>query len=272
MHARPLIALLLALALLPAEAPGKVDDKPSPRIIEYRDDKVTLSVVNVPAEQIVAEIAKKGKAEVHGSLRDPKPFSGTFDAVPLPEALERLLGAQNFTLTYGDEGLKVIHLKGGPEAPEKPKEAAASGQPEQQAGSDDYPQAWIAAWKAFEHRQPVPIQGKFAELVGKNEVNWDYVVNMAYGYDDPKVRTEAVVAGLKALDDDPDVRDAAFASTSGMSDSELATFARTICKHMAEDFVKRVARHAANPDIKARAKAVLREIRQQERLAPRTGT
>jgi hypothetical protein len=110
----------------------------------------------------------------------------------------------------------------------------------------------------------VPVGGKLAELSGKSELNWDYVANTAYGYDDPAVRSEAVKYGLEALANDPELRARMFETTGSMSDAELAEFARAICKHRAEDFVKRVARHA-DGDIRTRAVGVLRELKQQQR-------
>jgi hypothetical protein len=176
--------------------------------------------------------------------------------------LPRLLGEQNFTLTYGEDGrLKAVELLGGPEAPLPPTKPEA-----QQAAVDDYDPRWIAVWRTFNQRGAIPVEGKLAELTGEHELRWDYVTNMAYGYDeDAAVRSEAVRAGLKALEADPELRDAALESTGALSNAELAEFARTICKHRATDFVKRIARHAERPEIRTRAIGVLRELRLQER-------
>lgn len=249
------------LALLVATAPLRAaTDEGLSVPVRYRDDKVSLRVDNMPVGDVLKEIGRKSGAEIKGELREPHSISGEFDEVPLREALPRLLGAQNFTLTYGEDGkLKAIELLGGPLAPpeKRKKETVAKGK--------DYDPRWITVWRTFEHRRPIPVSGKLAALTGKSELNWDYLVNTAYGYEeDARVRNQAIRLGLKALEEDPELRAAALESTAAMSDTELAEFARTMCRHRAQDFVKRVARLSDRPEIRNRAVAVLRELRHQE--------
>jgi hypothetical protein len=255
---------VIALVVVAAGVGDSLADEGLGTKVRYRDDKLTLRVDKMQVADILKEVARKSGAEIKGNVREPREISGQFDAVPLRDALPRLLGEQNFTLTYGEKGrLKTIELLGGPEEPLEPKQKAEAAA---QAAAGDYDRRWIDVWKTFDHRSKVPVTGKLAELTGEDELNWDYVVNMAYGYEpDARVRSEAVTAGLKALENDPQLRDDVFARTSTMTDAELADFARTICKHNAEDFVKRVARLAERPEIKTRAVGVLRELRSQER-------
>jgi hypothetical protein len=258
-----MLAVVVLLLNLGAPDPVRAEDKLAIPV-RYRNDKLSVNVTDMPLTDVLKELGRKSGAEIKGEVRQPRNVTTEFEDVPLTEALERLLGEQNFTLTYGDDGgLKTVELRGGPEAPTKPKEAAAAAETNE---AKEYDDRWVAVWKTFnQDRGPVPVGGKLAELTGKSELNWDYVVNMAYGYeDDAAVRSEAVKYGLKALENDPELRARMFETTGAMSDAELAEFARTICKHNAEDFVKRVARHA-DGDIRTRAVGVLRELRQQQR-------
>jgi hypothetical protein len=259
------LAVLLLMLLVTGTGVARAEDGLAIPV-RYRDDKLTLRVEKMQVADVLKEVGRKSGAEIKGEVREAREIDAEFDDVPVREALERLLGEQNFTLTYGEDGrLKMVELLGGPEAPLDPKKAEAA----QTASNDaeEYDARWLGVWRTFNRgRDPIPVDGKLAEVTGKDELNWDYLVNMAYGYDDdPEVRSDAVRAGLKALDQDAEFRAQVIEKTGTMSDAELADFARTICKHRASDFVKRIARLAERPEIKTRATGVLRELRMQER-------
>src|SRR5438094_227571 len=64
----------------------------------------------------------------------PRGVSVEFEAVPLAEALHRLLGDQNFALVYGNEGqLKSVRLLGGPQAAAAPSLALGAAPPPSQS-------------------------------------------------------------------------------------------------------------------------------------------
>src|SRR5689334_1934828 len=105
----------------PAKEPEKEAAKPP--TVRYRDDKVSVDLHEAPVETVLQVLAKESGAELVGSTRAEHPLTMSFEDVPLKEALERLVGAQNFTLKYDEHGkLRAIELRGGPEAkkPGKP--------------------------------------------------------------------------------------------------------------------------------------------------------
>jgi hypothetical protein len=71
----------------------------SQRVIEYENDALTLKLEKVPLTDVVAEVAKQSGAQVQGDVLQPRDLTLQLDKVPLKEALERLLGEQNFALT-----------------------------------------------------------------------------------------------------------------------------------------------------------------------------
>src|SRR6185295_18057216 len=106
---------------------------------------------------------------------------------PLREALERMLGAESFVLTYGDkERLKKIELRGGPV--EAPKTAEAP-KPDQPTGDDG---KTPAHWQAVLRSLPVtvPVTGRLRELAGTDAANWDFVLRTASQHDDPGLRAD----------------------------------------------------------------------------------
>jgi len=67
---------------------------------------------------VLAELGRVSGAEIRGAPREPRDLTAKFDDVPLPEALHRLLGDQNFMLKYGEaDRLRMIELFGGPQEP-----------------------------------------------------------------------------------------------------------------------------------------------------------
>src|SRR5262245_49746372 len=102
--ARATASLALAVALCAAAAD---------RVIKYEQDALTVRLTNVPVSEVIEELGRQAGAEIRGQLRTPRDITVEFDAVPLPEALHRLLGDQNFALIYGDRGkLAAVRLLG----------------------------------------------------------------------------------------------------------------------------------------------------------------
>jgi hypothetical protein len=189
-----------------------------------------------------------------------------FEDLPLTVALERVLGPHNFTLTYAEDGkLKAIDLKGGPEEP-----AALTAKAAEEKTPEYVPEhpKWDRVVRTFENRKKVPVHGRLKELSGMDALNWDYLVQASYGVDDAVVRAEAMEIALQALENDTELRDATLSALNQMDDAELAQFVRDNCKHTSEDFLRLLAKTTTRPEWRAKAQAVLRELRKQERTAP----
>ncbi len=97
-----------AVAICAAAAGGPVGA--SEDIVAYRDGTLTVRLEAVPSTDVLAEIARASGAEIRGELHEPRPVSAAFDAVPLREALGRLLPGQAFALRYAGDRLAAIEL------------------------------------------------------------------------------------------------------------------------------------------------------------------
>jgi len=94
---------------------SRAEDQPDARRLEYRDDRLTVDVQGIPVEDLVTELGRRSGAKIRGHICKPRDLSLSFDEVPLSDALERLLGAQNFTLRYGPRNrLVAVELLGEP--------------------------------------------------------------------------------------------------------------------------------------------------------------
>src|SRR5439155_18954301 len=108
---------MLALAVTLPAVPMAAEEA---RRVAYSGDRLTVHARGVPVTEIVAEIGRQSHAQIVGTVSKPHDVNQDVEAAPLLEALERLLGDQNFTLRYGEGGkLRTIRLL-GEAAPTKP--------------------------------------------------------------------------------------------------------------------------------------------------------
>ena len=226
--------------------------------VHYRDDKVSVDARDVPIASVLEAIARESGAELVGTPRTEGTVTVHLEKVPLKEALERLVGAQNFTLKYQEGGaLKAIELRGGQEAAEKPKPEAAAPT----AQGNTTPPKWYAFYKTFDGRDPIPLSGDLKRALGRDEAGWDYLGNTAIASSDPHVRSEAMRAIVNALDHDPEMKEQVLATLGAMSDAELAEFARKSALYRAEDLVRNALRTTSDSELRSRARNVLNELR-----------
>lgn len=113
-----LVVLLAGSVATAAPAPSPPTTIPSPISMAYHDGLLSVRLAGVPLEQVIAELERTTGAEVRGELLDRRKVYKRFDDLPLPQALDRLLGAQNFILMYGGDGSLVVDLLGKPGSPQ----------------------------------------------------------------------------------------------------------------------------------------------------------
>ena len=107
-----------------AQGPTRAADTPAP-VVRYSNDALTVRLTHASVTEVLDEIGRQTGAEIRGQVADVREISADFEAVPLPEAIHRLLGTQNFALVYGEKGnLKALELLGeaasGPVTPSRP--------------------------------------------------------------------------------------------------------------------------------------------------------
>ncbi len=109
---------------------------------EYRDDRLTVHMKDVPVTEAVRALEVATGADVRGKVPDEGAVSIDLDAAPLHEALGRIFGERNFSIIYrGDGQPAAIELFGGPlAAATRPATAPAAGPA---AARDDSP-GWPA--------------------------------------------------------------------------------------------------------------------------------
>jgi hypothetical protein len=117
------LTITVLLASLVGIAPVRANEASRERGLIYRDGHLSGELDGVPLEYALALIASETGADIRGSALDSRPIYKHFDRVPLPEALRRLLGRQNFTLRYDAVGKPTAIELGGTSLPPPAKKA-----------------------------------------------------------------------------------------------------------------------------------------------------
>ncbi len=254
----------LSPAVLPAPPPAAPAASAPPagpeHVIKYEADKLTLHVTGRPLSDVLAEVAQHTGAELRGGVRTPHDVTVAYDEVALPEALHRLLGDQNFTLTYGEGGkLRAIELLGGPQSTPPPA-AIASGVPPATVPMPG-PVSPATFFDVMRRSQPVPVSGKLAGSLGKTTASFEELLDASLHQEDPTVRTEAIRAGLGAIDTQPELRAAVLSSVGTMDDATLGTLLRGMAGAQAEDLAQQIATGARAGELRNKAAGVLQQLR-----------
>src|SRR5437870_7348893 len=169
-------AVLAAVALRPSPALAAAQGSP---IVTYRSDQLSVRLESVPLEDVLAELGRVSGASIRGAPREPRDITAKFDDVPLPEALHRLLGDQNFMLRYGEgDRLRTIELFGGPQEPRDATSTSPAtgsvGSPSPAAGST-MPQNLAVAISLLERHPPVAVTGRLAAKLGGNTATFHQI-------------------------------------------------------------------------------------------------
>jgi hypothetical protein len=229
--------------LLVAAVAAGADETAASRVIRYGDDALTVHVVNVPVMEVLAEIGRQSGAGIRGSLREGREVSAQFDEVPLPQALSRLLGDQNYALVYGRGGkLRAVKLLGGPAGDTVPVALAAARPPGDLA-------------PLLEHQ--VRVIGPVADALGSPMVSLQQLGDLWLQSDDASLRGESASTAFRAMEAQPDIRNSLVDLTQTYSDAELAQLLRGFAGQRAEELASFIASQTRVTELHMKASSVL---------------
>jgi hypothetical protein len=252
-------AVLAAVALRPSPALAAAQGSP---IVTYRSDQLSVRLEGVPLEEVLAELGRVSGAEIQGAPREPRDITAQFDNVPLPEALHRLLGDQNFMLRYGEgDRLRTIALFGGPLEPRDASSTSPAAGSRSPAAGSTMPQSVAVAISALDRHPPVPVTGRLAEALGGNTATFRQLFDAAMQQQDAGLRTDALRASLEAFDAEPALRSSVLRALGGVDDAALGQFLRGIAGSRAEEIANQVASQSQTGELRSRALGVLQRLR-----------
>jgi hypothetical protein len=179
-----------ALGPVPVPVPGQ---------LALQDGKLAAKFVAAPLRQVIEEVSRRSGAQVRwlGHQAEERLISVEFTALPLPEALGRILGRTNFLLFYTavGEGIKLTQIW-----------IFAQDTDGEQSGLTRQPSA------VEEDAEPdaIPIDTLIQTAVSRAEpaVRIDAIARLGeYAQQDPRV--EGILSHLAANDGSPQVQAAA---------------------------------------------------------------
>ena len=250
------LACRLAAVAVGLAAPAAWSDEGAPeRVIRYERDTLTVHVTSMPVTEVLDELGRQSGAKIQGQMRDPRVLSVEFEAVPLADALHRLLGDQNFALVYGNEGqLKSVRLLGGPQAvPAAPATAAAS--------PANQPAAPASVMDALANHPPIPVTGRLGDVIGGHDATLLQLADLGVHHADATVRAQAARAFIAAVDTDPTLRASVLTQLNAMDEGTLSNLLRNAAGAHAEEVAMQILANARATEIRSKASAVLQRLR-----------
>ena len=210
-------------------------------------ERLGLRARDVPAAEVLEAVTKATGAALRGRQAPGTRVTLAFDPIPVPEALQRVLGDRSFTLRYGEGGrLLAVEVGGGPEetAP-RPRPGAPVGE-------------LLAAADAHGR---IAVDGELAAALGSDHATFGQLADAALRDSDADVRVEAMAAGLRAIEADPGLGRALEAALDDADAATTGDTLRTVAGARAEELAAYVATRAAGAGLRARAGRVLESLR-----------
>ena len=100
----PRVAGLLIVAIVALLGAPAAQDTPPEPAVTWADGFVSAKFDRVPADEALAALARETHAEVRGELQDRREVTAHFEHARFGDVVYRLVGEQNFTITYDAAG------------------------------------------------------------------------------------------------------------------------------------------------------------------------
>ncbi len=230
---------------------GWAADEVPPHVVRYDDDVLTVRLGAVPISEVLQELAAQSGAEIRGQVREPRDVTAAFDSVPLPEALSRLLGDQDFALVYGSGGrLKAVRLLGSDAVSvQAPAPASAKRPP--------FPGALPGLIDAH---APVPVTGAVADALKSDSATLRQLLELTLNHPDAAVRAEALRTGIASVEADRDLYVAVLDEIDHTDSAFLANLLRSSAGDRADELATHASQEAHAAGFRLMATSVLQRL------------
>jgi hypothetical protein len=212
-------------------------------------------VSGVPLDDVLKAVVAPSNGEIRGSVKEPHDVTIDFEDMPLQDGLGRMLGAQNFVLTFREDGaLRTITLLGGPQ--ESSSEARIVKAP----GTPTAPS--VAPGDMMQRSVPVPPGGKLAQFLGgQPTATLQQLLDVTLRQDDASLRVEAMRAGMGAIDSQPDLKAMVVKSLTETDDHTIETALQAMAPDRAREIMSQMAAITRTPEIRTRTTQLLLHMR-----------
>lgn len=239
---RVLAILLAATLAVPAHA---ADEAPEP-VISLQGERLTVRVTGVSLEEVLQRFASASGAEIRGGVTTPRDVSVEFEDVSVQDGLARLLGDQNFMLTYSGGKLTRVTLLGGPQdAPVTKVVKTGEGVP--QSFSELIQSRMIS----------VTPGGRLSRFLGKDSATLQQIIDIGLRNEDRGLRTEALRMAVQAVDGQPDLNAATIDTLGAMDDSQLLAVFRATARENTREVLAQMSTLLRTNELRTRSLKLL---------------
>ena len=223
-------------AILACGSPGLAAD---PLAVSFDGGRLTVHADGVSRDELLAAVARETGMAIDGAALDARVVSKHFDALPLDEALDRLVGRQNFVVRYGANGApERIQLLGMPSPP--------PGTATERAAD---------AIRLLVAQPPVALPPAAAKALGGARLPVAQVL-AGFRHADPGVRDAAVQALVGVVEANP----ALLSAIRRLSAEQLAQFVSANAGPFSADVAGRLQRAARDPTLKTNLSATVAQL------------
>jgi hypothetical protein len=239
-----------------APCSGSSAEEATARVVRFQDDVLTVRLRNVPITDVLQDLAAQSGAEVRGQVREAREVTATFDAVPLPEALGRLLGDQAFALVYGSGGrLKTVRLLGSDGVSIRASAPTPPGERPPFPG---------LLPRLIERHAAVQVTGTVAEALHSNFANLRQLLDLSLHHADATVRAEAMHTGLATVEADHDLYLAVVEELDHTDSEVVASMLRAAAGEHADEVALGVSQGPYVAKFRLMASSVLQRLRRPD--------
>ncbi len=241
-------AILLAVALA---APVHAADEASPAsVVNVQGERLTVRVTAMSLDEVLKRFATATGAEIRGGVVTPRDVSVEFEDVPMQDGLARLLGDQNFMLTYRDGKLSRLTLLGGAlDAPVTKVVKTEHG------GTPETPQTFSQLIQS--RTVEVTPGGRLSRFLGKDSATLQQLIDIGLRNDDRGLRTEAMRMSIQAIDGQPDLQTATVEAIGAMDDNQLMAVFRATARDHTKEVLSQMATMLRTNELRTRSLRLL---------------
>jgi hypothetical protein len=252
---------MLAAALVMCTLAAAADEPAaSGRVIRFENDTLTVRLVRVPVTDVLAELEHQTGATVRGSLLDPREVSAEFKAVPLSQALARLLGDQNFALVYGEGGrLRALTLLPGGGQATAARPPSVTPTTIQQAPNTITLEEFA---QIIDAQPPIRCDGALAEVIGP-QCTYRQLLDTALSHGEAGTRMMAIGVAIRSIEGQPELRAKLVSAASGVEADQLSQLIENAAGNRAQEFASNVTAQTRATEVRAKFSTALHHLRRR---------
>jgi hypothetical protein len=250
-----------------AESRAAPADVPPPApLVRYAQDAVSVRVADTTLAEVLDEIGRQSGVAIRGQVGDTRRVTADFEGVPLPEALHRLLGDQNFLLVYdAQQQPRTVEVLSPPgEALSGPADVSRSADPSPSRASGSPSRAQPdpsleSTLRLLDGYPQVLLKAELADALGTQAMPLRQLLDTSLNHAEKTVRAEATRSLLAAIEADSELRSALLTTLPPKNDTALTALVRRMAGDRAEEALFYLATQAWGSGLRTMAMALMQK-------------